>query len=273
MPLILDFCTCGVYRALMDIHFYLSVFPTEALIASQLDPKQFGTYMATGSKKGAAEKIIFCELESGFDGPFDWEYAREKCVPHSYGDPKHSVYLSVYRVLEFVPISAMGSMYLATRDGRTLELTQQEYTPPDDAGRGYFVYHELCPVTPVIVSRLAPREFAANLTDEHNKVSMPKVVFTDLKVIDFDHPDRTGNIGTIYEQKVPHMLECIAAVTSDETKTNKTLTRTHIESFSFQAIDHALYTSDGETIVMYPMPTLEELKEIDYDWGRSALIL
>ena len=35
----------------MSLHYYLSIFPTEALIASELEPDQFGAYMATGSKK------------------------------------------------------------------------------------------------------------------------------------------------------------------------------------------------------------------------------
>ncbi len=257
----------------MDIHYYLSVFPMEALIASQLEPKQFGTYMATGSKKGSAEQIIFCELEGGFAGPFDWEYAEAKCVPHSYGDPKHSVYLGVYRVLEHIPLERLGPMFLATRDGRTLELAKSDYAePPVDGERGYYVYQELCPVTPVIVSRLAPESFGRHICSPDGKVRLPKIIFADLKVIDFDDPDHSGNIGSIYDRKVPHLLECIAEVTSDEQKINKTLTRTHVESFSFQTINRAIYAADGERIYAYRMPTVDELKKIDYDWGRSAMI-
>ena len=66
----------------MAIHYYLSVFPMEALIASQLDPTQFGSYMATGSKKGSKEQIIFIEVEGGFGTDFDWKDAEARCVPH-----------------------------------------------------------------------------------------------------------------------------------------------------------------------------------------------
>ena len=62
----------------MSLNYYLSVFPTEALIASELGPDQFGAYMATGSKKGSAEQIIFFDLEGDFDSVFDWDYAKEK---------------------------------------------------------------------------------------------------------------------------------------------------------------------------------------------------
>lgn len=258
----------------MDIHYYLSVFPMEALIASQLDPKQFGTYMATGSKKGSAEQIIFFEVEGEFAGDFDWEYAKKKCVPHSYGDPKHSVYLGVYRVLERIPLAQLKTLYLVTRDGRTLGIERGDYSAPDTA-RGYYVYQELCPVNPVIVSKLTPRQFGEYMTDNMNMVSIPQLIFTDLKVIDFDHPEQTGNIGSIYDRKIPHLMECIASVTSDEDeeKFNKTLTRTNVESFAFQTINHAVYASDGQSVAMYGMPSVDEIKQIDYDWGRSALLI
>ncbi len=257
----------------MGINYYLSVFPMEALIASQLEPKQFGTYMATGSKKGAAEQIIFCRLEGEFEDGFDWDYAHRKCVPHSYGDPKHSVYLGVYRVLERIPLEQLGPMYLATRDGRTLEIEQSAYETPDIQDRGFYVYQELCPVNPVIVSKLDPKAFGEYISGKDAKVHIPKLIYADLKVIDLEHPDRTGHLGTIYDRKIPHLMECIASITSKEEKLNKTLTRTHVESFSFQVIDNGIYATDGETIKMYRMPTIDEIKEIDYDWGRSALII
>ena len=88
----------------MSIRYYLSVFPTEALIASMLDPVQFGAYRATGSKRGSSEQIIFIGITGEFGDAFDWEYARAQCVPHANGDPKHSVYLSIYRTLERIPL-------------------------------------------------------------------------------------------------------------------------------------------------------------------------
>ena len=74
----------------MTIHYYLTVFPTEGLIASQLGPEDFGSYMATGSKKGTAEHLIFIEVSGEFGSYFDWDYARQNCVQHSDERPKHS---------------------------------------------------------------------------------------------------------------------------------------------------------------------------------------
>ena len=115
-----------IKRPTMTTHYYLSLFPTEALIASQLEPEQFGSYMAIGSRKGSAEQIMFAELEPGFGTDFDWEFAQAKCIPHETGEPKNSLYLSVYRVLEHAPLDRIGALYLTTRDGRSLKL---EKTP------------------------------------------------------------------------------------------------------------------------------------------------
>lgn len=256
----------------MQTHYYLSVFPLEALIASHLEPSYFGAYMATGSKRGSEEQIIFIEVSGDFGKHFDWTYAREHCVPHENGDPKHSVYLGVYRVLEHIPLESLGAIYLTTRDGRTLEIPRAEYTPADHK-RDYFVYQELCPVNPVIVSSLNPESFAKSICAEESHVHVPQLVFTDLKVINFDDEVNTGNIGSMYDRKKGHLLECIASVQGKDKKPNKTFTRTNVESFSFQIIDHGIYATDGKSLVMYKMPSLEELKQIDYDWGRSALII
>lgn len=256
----------------MDVHYYLSVFPLEALIASQLEPSHFGAYMATGSKRGSEEQIIFVEIKGEFGDFFDWGYAKGHCVPHDNGDPKHSVYLGVYRVLEHIPLESFGSLYLTTRDGRTLEIQQGAYEAAVES-RGYFVYQELCPVNPVIVSNLNPTEFARNICGPDNKIHVPQLVFTDLKVINFEDEINTGNIGSMYNRKKAHLLECIAAVEGKDKKPNKTFTRTNVESFSFQVINHGIYACDGTDLVMYKMPSVEEIKQIDYDWGRSALII
>lgn len=256
----------------MQTHYYLTVFPSEALIASQLEPVQFGSYMATGSRKGSSERLIFIEIEGRCTDEFDWEYAEKRCVPHPNGDPKHSVYLTVYRALEKIPLSAFGSLYLTTQDGRTLGLEKSAYSEPRSR-HNFRVYKELCPVSPVVVSALHPDQFCAYITDPDIKIAVPAIVFADLKTPNLDDPDNSGNIGNMYSGKMNHLLECIAAVESDASKKNKTFDRSNVESFTFQVIDHGIYVGSGKEIIMYRMPGIEEIKNIDYDWGRSALIL
>ena len=255
----------------MSLHYYLSIFPTEALIASELGPDQFGAYMATGSKKGSAEQIIFIETEGGFGDFFDWDYAKEKCVPHPNGNPKHSVYLSVYRTLENIPLDKFGKMYLTTRDGRVLGLDKDLYRETIN-GRKYYIYHELCPLTPVIASIMDPEDFSKSLTDSQKKVSVPKIVFTDMKIPDFENPEHSGNLGSMYDNKIPHILNCISSVTGDKAKSNKTIDRSHVESFSFQIIGNGIYIGDGNQLLEYKLPDINTIKKEKYDWGRSTLI-
>jgi hypothetical protein len=255
----------------MAIHFYLSAFPIEALIASELDPVQFGSYMATGSKKGSDELIIFAEVEGGFGKDFDWKHAQEKCVSHPNGDPKHSVYLSVYRTLEQTPLSVFGSLYLTTRDGRSLKLDKESETTLPKR-QDFYVYQELCPLKPLIISRLDPGAFAKNITAKQNLVRVPKIMFSDLKRPNLDDPINTGNTGGFLLNKKAHYLGCISSVSDMEGKANKTFDRSHVESFSFQTIASGVYLGDGKDLVRYPMPDIDTIKKQDYDWGRSALM-
>src|SRR5690606_14906390 len=101
-----------------------------------------------------------------------------RCVPHADGSPKLSIYLAIYRVLERVPRAALTALHLATDDGRVLTLDPAEWVP-DGESRAH-LYQEFCPVTPRIVSRLNPGDFAASITDPAHHVHVPRIVFAEL---------------------------------------------------------------------------------------------
>ena len=256
----------------MSIHYYLTVFPMEALIASELEAVQFGTYMAVGARKGSAEQLMFMKIKGDFTGPFDWESARKSCVSHPDGQPKHSLYLSIYRVLENIPVEAMGQLYLITRDGRTLQLDRQEYKTPAN-WPGFALYKELCPVTPLVASKLNPKDFGEYMTNPDNKTSVPTLMFSDIKIIrDLDNLENSGNIGNVYDRHPEHLKSCIDEIRSETKngKINKIVDRTYGTRFSYQLIDNGIYVSKGKTIIRYPMPDIETLKKNHYDWGKSA---
>lgn len=255
----------------MEVHYYLSVNPLEALISSQLDPIQFGQYMSTGTKNGSYERIMFAEIEGEFGKDFDWDYARERTVAHADGEPKHSVWLSVYRTLEHIDFSKLKSLYLTTKDGRSLEIPPQPYDATKADGE-YYIYQELCPITPLVVSRLNPSEFSSYMTDTTNKVHVPKLVFADLKTVDPDDYENTGNIGGAYDRNLDHLRDCIRDVTTQKDKPNKNVERS-VGGFSYSVINRGVYFGEGENLVQYPMPDLEELRSKHYDWARSAMIL
>ncbi len=252
----------------MNLHYYLSLFPIEAFIASNLDPARFGSYMATGSKVGSYEDIMFIETDGGFGTAFDWEYATKQCVPHQNGDPKNSLYLSVYRTLENVPLSALRSLFLTTRNGRTLEIGRSEL-PTERKQRPYWVYQELCPIRPLAVSTLRPEDFAGYMTDPANKTWVPKIVFADLK-IPKPNPITRLFSAPLYAGNFEHLDDCIRSVTELKSKRNKIVDRFHVDRFVYGLIDGGVYVGDGGSIVHYPMKPVEEIRKRHRDWGRSA---
>ncbi len=113
----------------MAVYLYLSTIP-EALIASMLTPMDFGMYYSVGMEKKSRGQAQYFSVDRGFSSDyFPMSEIDSRCVPHPNGEPKHSVYLSVYRVLEHVPLSAIGKLYLATRDGRVLEIAPTKTLP------------------------------------------------------------------------------------------------------------------------------------------------
>lgn len=256
----------------METRFYLSVFPLEALIASQLPPEKFGQYMATGRKNGSYEKLIFAEIEGGFGDYFDWQHARENCVQHTNGEPKHSLWLSAYRTLENVPLTSLRELYLTTNDGRSLKLEPREYKKPESSRR-YWVYQELCPIRPLVVSSYDPVEFSTHMTHSDVKVSVPKIAFCDLKVINFDNLEDTGNVGSVYDTNLEHLKQCITSVTGTDVKKVKNVERSRTESFGYQTIKGGIYIGEGGHVIEYEMPAYEEIRMHHYDWGRSAMVL
>ncbi|NCB00921.1 MAG: hypothetical protein EOM67_01995 [Spirochaetia bacterium] len=253
------------------MNFYYVVFsPIEAFIASQLEPKEFGSYMARGSKKGSAERLMFAEVKGEFGDYFDWDYAKEKCIAHSDGRPKHSLYLSIYRVIEHIPLEQYKDVYLVNKDGSTLSLKAAPYKKPAN-WRGYGLYKEHCPVYPFIVSSLEPKMLADYIiNDTTKKITVPAIIFNDMRIIDFDEKEKTGNIGSMYDRDLDHLKDCIATIQNQKNKMTKTVDRSFGTKFSYQIIDNGIYIARGKGILFYPMHTQEALKEIDYDWGKSA---
>jgi len=255
----------------MAVHYYFMAFPMEALVASELEPMNFASYMATGKTKSTAEPLVFIEVKEGFGNYFDWTHAKKKCVPHTDGRPKNSLYLSIYRTLEHIPLDALGTLYLVTKDGRALPIEKSSYQNPEN-WTGYALYKELCPVSPLAVSALDPKKFGEFMTDETNKVHIPRIFFADLKVVNFEDMENSGNIGDIYDGNTQHLVNCINNLKEGKGKLLKVVDRSYSNRFGYQAIQNGLYVADADNIIQYKMPALSEIKEKWYDWGKSAMI-
>lgn len=257
----------------MKIHYFLSLFPTEALIASHLNAEEFAAYMALGPRNLAGERVIFIELRKGdFGGAFDWKAARARCIPHVDGRRKNSVYLSVYRTLEQMPLEYFGTLHLVTADGRSLSIDPIPCTEGAEErgsdGR-MFLYQELCPTRPLVVSRLPPIPFLDHATGGGTPILVPNLVFADLRTVDFGSLENTGSISY---RNMGHLKACMDSLSAPG-KWTKTVDRSHIESFSYRMIGRGIFAGNFHKCLFYPMPCVPELRRSHYDWAKSALIL
>jgi len=253
----------------MDWHIYLSVIP-ESLVVSMLGPREFGTYLAVGTKKRAKEHAIYFDIKSDLQSDyFDLQKAIPHCKAHSDGQPKHSVYVSTYRVLEHVPLEAIGSLWLATRDGRVLEL-KQDSVPVEFEGR-YHLYQELCPVHPLIASSLNPAEFCKFITDPGVNVSVPKISFVELQLGGLANDPKNGQTEGLPYQNIEHLRDCLSELTS-KAKTTKTVDRIHPQRVPYRVIKSGFYVGHQDNMLYYPFPSEEELERDHHAWWRSATL-
>jgi hypothetical protein len=251
----------------MKTHLYFICFQTEALVASHLDADAFGAYMAVGTRKHTSGNLMFFEVdpaEAAKTLPVVAEIDKH-CVPHPDGSPRRSKYLSIYRVLEHLPLSALGKLYLVTRDGRVMGLEGRAYDGANEP-KGPNLYTELCPVTPRVVSFLPPRPFVKFITDPANAVSVPRILFAD-SLLDRDPDGRLA--GYLPYTNPEHIMDCVHDVEVAE-KAAKTVERNPKLVAFYRTIRRGFFVGDQTGVTFYPFPSLDELDEKHHIWWRSA---
>ena len=251
----------------MEIHIYLLLFP-ESLVMSMLGPNEFGAYLATGTKKRAREQAIYFELERGFESDyFDLEKARESCVQHEDGQPKHSVYISTYRVLEHIPLAAIGNLWLITRDGRGLTLQQSQITGEFEGQ--YHLYQELCPIHPLIASRMNAKEFNNFITNPQVKISVPRICFVELDLADLADEPSSGETHNLPYNNIEHIRDCLIEIAT-KNKSTKTINRIQHEYVPYRCVKNGFFVGDQKELLYYPFPSTEDMEKQFHDWWRSA---
>ncbi|MFH1965792.1 MAG: hypothetical protein ABIJ42_09675 [Acidobacteriota bacterium] len=251
----------------MNVHLYFSMIP-EALVASMLPPAEFGAYLATGTEKRAHGQAVFFDLFPDFQSDFfNISDIERRCVPRLDGSPKNSVYLSIYRVLEHIPLDVLGSLWLTTAHGKTLELRRTKILP-DPSGR-YHLYQELCPVHPLISSVLDPVQFSRFITNPAMPICLPKVCFADLKLSNLADDPVNGEAVNLPYRNIEHLRDCIIEM-HQGAKQTKTVDRHSQQSIMFRCIRNGFFVGDQAQTLYYPYPTEEELTGEYYSWWHCA---
>jgi hypothetical protein len=251
----------------MKQFLYLSITP-ESLVASHLPPAEFGNYLATGTRKRLRGQAIFLELESSRMKDLPMEYLNEKLVPYENGEPKRSVYLSIYRVLENTPLEAMKDLYLVTDDGKVLGLKSETYTPY--SSDVVHLYQQFNPISTRVASKLSPPEFIAFLTDTTKPVSAPRIMMAELKLGKLArHPE-----APLHDLPYPnpdHLRECLSTLMLSSARLTKTVIRQVKGDLSYRTIRSGFFVGSSDRYLYYPMPGIEKLESTYYSWWRSAL--
>lgn len=255
----------------MDVHLYFSLIP-EALIASNLPPEKFGQYYATGSGYKSKGQCLFFEIDPKFRHDyFDLESVIARCVPTAQGTPKHSVYASVYRVLEHLPVSALGKLYLTTAYGHTLGLERGDVSAvgTEDDGKLH-LYQELVPVNNMVVSNHGPVSFYESVTSKPTKyIRFPALFFVELDLGELATNPEDGQTNDLPYAYLHHLREALL-VLKPGAKESKMVQRVHSMEFPYRMVKNGFYVGNGTDLAFYPMPSHRELRDRASQWWHSA---
>jgi len=253
----------------MSKFIYLTANP-EALIASMLPPVDFGAYLSTGTKKRNKGQVIFFEVDLGkIEKLIDMESLNKRCVTKDDGKPKSSVYLSVYRVLEMIPLAALKSLYLTSDSGHVLELKRTPYDVAKESKERLRLYQELLPVVPMVASDLPPSAFMKKLTDGSTPIVLPKLFFVDLKLGELAANPLKGSAGNLPYTNIGHLRDCLEILKGEYQKHMKTVQRIYSGALLYRTIESGFYVGAKNEIIYYPYPSMDELENINYEFFRA----
>jgi hypothetical protein len=253
----------------MSKYIYLTCTP-EALVASMLPPAGFGLYLSTGTKKRNRSQVMFFEVDlNKIENLIDMDSLNRRCVAKEDGSPKSSVYLSVYRVLETIPTSALKSLYLTTDHGHVLELKRATYDKSKEPQNALHLYQELCPVSPLVASGLAPSVFLSRLTDGSTPIVLPKLFFVELKLGELATNPLSGSAEHLPYSNIGHLRDCLEILKGEYEKHMKTVQRIYSGLLLYRTISTGFYVGAREDIIFYPYPTMSELENINYEFFRA----
>jgi hypothetical protein len=253
----------------MSKYIYLTCNP-EALVASMLPPEGFGLYLSTGTKKRNKGQAIFFEVDQGkIESLIDMDSLNKRCVAKPDGSPKSSVYLSVYKVLETIPVAALKSLYLTTDHGCVLELKKAVYDKTREPNNALHLYQELCPVNPLVASSLAPSVFLKRLTDGSIPIVLPKLFFVELKLGELATNPLSGSAEHLPYPNIGHLRDCLEILKGEYEKHMKTVHRIFSGELLYRTIDTGFYVGAKDEIAYYPYPKMAELENLNYNFFRA----
>lgn len=246
--------------------YYYMVATPESLIVSHLAPVDFGNYLSVGTHKQTRGQAIFFEIDPD-KAPLPQDFIQYKMKPYEDIEPKRSVYLSIYRVFEHIPLKAFKNLYLSTDDGRVLEIEARSYI--GKASGSVHLYQQLVPITTRVASKLPPLDFLRLLTDTSQPVSAPKVCFCELLLNELEKNPRAPLHNLPYPNP-DHLRECLLKLQESPGRQTKTVLRYLQGDLPYRTIKTGFFVGDKQHDLFYPFPSESDLEGKHYLWWRSA---
>ncbi|MFA5585376.1 MAG: hypothetical protein WDA02_02365 [Saccharofermentanales bacterium] len=253
---------------------YMVLYPTEALLLSQLSPKDFVVRYSYGSTSYYEGKLIFAELDINYRHPyFQIDQAMKGLVVHPDGRPKATQYVSSYRVLEHVSLDAIKALYLGNPDGTFLELKEGSYVQPKKLD-SFNVFVEVAPLHMISLSRMDMHDYGKYYTGGHPLLSVPRLFYI---LMDFDlntfmdrfnqNPFVPSPIVGIHPAK---LRDAILDMESKPQSRSKGLALHNVLARqSYRSIKRGLMFMEESQEKFFPMPSLEQIEEENYPFYKS----
>ena len=173
----------------------------------------------------------------------------------SFGAMRENVQVS--RI--FGPVDVLLNGTVTNSDGFRQHETQR--TQNFNANLGY-------QIAPGIETRFY---LGAYLTDPSHAVSIPTIVFADLKLQQLATDPETKSIDDLPYPNIDHLRDCLRELKSKQGKKSKTVIRYLNQDVLFRTLEKGFYVAKSDGGFKYfPMPSHDELETVYFHWWRSA---
>ena len=253
---------------------YLILHPNKALIGSQYSPEELARHYTVGPTRFYKGKVIFAEIDIEFRNPyFNIDNSLANLEPHENGRPKATKFISSYRVLEHIDISAIKNLYITTPEGYCLELEEGVYSEEGNK-KNLRIYVEIAPLRMLVLSRYNFSDFGVFITSPDNPIGAPKFFYTqlDLNIQEFlrdseQNPFLLPPIATLH----PSILRnAINELKSMRDKNNKGLSlQNGFDTISYKLIKKGFMFVSHEDNKFFPMPSIQEIEKKNFKFWNS----
>lgn len=254
---------------------YLTLYPGEALVASQLDPAAFARHYLIGSVRHYSGKLIFAEVDPSFRHPYFEKLGEtmETLRPHEDGAPKHTKFIASYRVLEHIDFAALRSLYLSTAEAHVLELIRGEHDRAHQPGI-IRAYGEIAPISMLVMTYYDIMEYGRYITAPDNPKGAPAMFYTQLELDpeaflgEFEHnPFAQAPFPFLHPSKLRDAI--LEMRIKPEKRVKGVSLYFSLEQVSYKLIRHGFVFMSREATAFYPMPGPKEIEQRNFRFWQN----